>query len=368
MDEIKFNDFAREAKLRQREYLNSFNNVINSGWYILGKEVEKFEKNFAEYLGVKHCIGVGNGLEALQISLMALNIGEGDEVITTPLSAVATTLAILAVGAKPVFVDINEVGQIDVDKIGKAISFKTKAILPVHLYGQPAEVNKIKRICKENNLFLIEDAAQAHGAFLRGKKLGTYGDIADFSFYPTKNLGAFGDGGAIVTNNSKYAEICRVIRDYGQKDKYIHTRYGLNSRLDELQASLLSKKLNHLDSDNNKRRLLAKRYLRSLEKITDVKIVLPSNLEDSNFHLFVIRTTRRDELKEFLIKRKIPVLIHYPKIIPDQVFLKNSFKDLDLPVSRRFVKEILSLPCHPFMNYNQIDYISSEIFHFFGKG
>lgn len=365
MDEIKFNDFTKEAKLRQREYLESLKNVINSGWYILGKEVEKFEKNFADYLGVKHCIGVGNGLEALQISLMALNIGEGDEVITTPLSAVATTLAILAVGAKPVFVDINEVGQIDVDKIGKSISLKTKAILPVHLYGQPAEVNKIKRICKENNLFLIEDAAQAHGAFLRGKKLGTYGDIAGFSFYPTKNLGAFGDGGAIVTNNSKYAGICRVVRDYGQKDKYNHTRYGLNSRLDELQASLLSRKLNHLDSDNNKRRLLAKRYLRNLEKITDVKIILPSNLEDSNFYLFVIRTTKRDELKEFLIKGKIPVLIHYPKIIPDQVFLKNSFKDLDLPVSRRFVKEILSLPCHPFMNYDQIDYISSEIFHFF---
>lgn len=351
--------------MRQREYLSSLKDVINSGWYVLGKEVDKFEKKFAEYLGIKYCIGVGNGLEALQISLMALNIGRGDEVITTPLSAVATTLAILAVGAKPVFVDINEIGQIDVNKIEKAISFKTKAILPVHLYGQPSGINKIKKICKENNLFLIEDAAQAHGALLKGKKLGTYGDVAGFSFYPTKNLGAFGDGGAIVTNNSKYAKICRVIRDYGQEDKYVHTRYGLNSRLDEIQASLLSQKLKYLDSDNNKRRLLAKRYLRNLKKIADIKIVLPSNFEDSNFHLFVIRTAKREELKEFLIKRKIPALIHYPKIIPDQVFLKNTFKDLNLPVSRRFVKEILSLPCHPFMNYDQIDRIASEIFRFF---
>lgn len=365
MQKIKYLDFPEEYNQRGKSYIKAIDNVFKSGVYVLGSEVERFEKEFAKYSGTRNCIGVANGLEAIQISLMALGINAGDEIITTPISAVATTLAILAVGAIPIFADVNENGQIDTGQVLKLITKKTKAVLPVHLYGQPMDIYTLQKLCKKHKLFLIEDAAQAHGSKFNGKKIGTFGDIACYSFYPTKNLGAIGDGGAIVTSNNKLAAICREIRDYGQKSKYIHSRYGLNSRLDELQASILLVKLKNLEQDNNKRREIAKRYVKNLAGVTKVQMILPKNITDSNFHLFVIRTKKREELKNYLAKHGVPSLIHYPITIPDQPMFNKKYKKMTIPRARIFVNEVLSLPCHPFMKLSEVDYISDTIKEFF---
>lgn len=349
---------SKTNKLRQ-----SFNKVLSSGNFILGKEVKKFEKNFANYLGIKYCIGVGNGLEALQIALMGLRIGKNNEVITTPITAVATTLAILAVGAKPVFVDTDLNGLLDMDKI--VITKKTRAIIPVHLYGNPVDLKIIQDICRRNRLFLVEDAAQAHGSRFNGKSLGTFGDLGCFSFYPTKNLGALGDGGAIITNNKSLAKICREIRDYGQKRKYEHIRFGLNSRLDELQAALLSVKLKYLEKENEKRRRIANRYIKNFSTLKEINIIRPSEKALPNYHLFVIKTNKRNKLETYLRRFDIQTSVHYPKIIPDQPFLKRGYKSLALPVAREFVKTCLSLPCYPKMSFEEVDFVSSKIIDFF---
>jgi dTDP-4-amino-4,6-dideoxygalactose transaminase len=364
---IKYLDFPEEMRLRGSEYVAAVRRVFNSGIYVLSGEVSDFESKFAKYLGMKYCVGVANGLEAIQITLMALKIGKGDEVITTPVSAVATTLAILAVGAAPIFTDVDKNGQIDAGLVEKLITKRTKAVLPVHLYGQPMNIIELKKICQKHGLFLIEDAAQAHGTTFGGKKVGTFGDVACYSFYPTKNLGAIGDGGAIITNDSKLAKICSEIRDYGQESKYIHTRFGLNSRLDELQAAILSEKLKYLDVDNEKRREVAKRYVKNLKGINEIKVILPGNVEDSNFHLFVIRTNKRDELKEYLAKNGIPSLVHYPITIPDQPMFGKKYKNLKIAQARKLVTEVLSLPCHPYLSGEDVDYISSKIIEFFHK-
>lgn len=362
---IKYLDFRTDFHLRKGEYLSSFTRVMESGIYVLSKEVETFEKKFAEYLGVKYCVGVANGLEAIQISLMALGVGKGDEVITTPVSAVATTLAILAVGAKPVFTDVDENGQMDVYGIEKLITKHTKAVLPVYLYGQPLEIGKVRRICSKHKLFLIEDAAQAHGATYIGKKLGSFGIISCFSFYPTKNMGAIGDGGALATNNLKLAEMFKILRDYGQKFKYVHTEFGLNSRLDELQAAMLSVKLKHLDVDNRKRRKIARIYISLLRNVHGVKMVLPINVNDSNYHLFVIRVEDRDALKKYLEQKGIPTLIHYPITIPDQPMFRGKYKSLKIPEARNFVKEVLSLPCYPIMKFIEVNFICKQLKAFY---
>lgn len=362
---IKFLDFSKEYFKRKKLYDSAFIKVMSNGIYVLGDEVKTFEKEYAKFVHAKYCIGVANGLEALQISLMALGIGDGDEIITTPLSAVATTLSIIAVGAVPIFVDIKDNGQINEDLIENSLTKRTRAILPVHLYGQPAEIEKIKSICKKHKLFLIEDACQAHGTTYSNKLIGSFGDLACYSFYPTKNLGAIGDGGAITTNNEKLAKLIYQLRDYGQESKYKHIRYGLNSRLDELQASILRKKLNFLDIDNKRRRIIAKRYVKNLSNINGLDLILPKEFNDSNFHLFVIRTKERDQLKKFLIKNDISSLIHFPISIPDQPMFKGKYKKVGLPIVRQFVNEILSLPCHPLMNLDDVDYISGKIKEFF---
>lgn len=366
MKKINLTDFASEIGQLSIQYQKAFDRVLDSGWFILGEEVKKFENQFASYLGSKYCIGVANGLEALQISLMAAGISKEDEVITTPISAVATTLAILAVGAKPVFIDTDINGLMDPDLIQEAITEKTKVVLPVHLYGQAVNLKKIQSICKENNLLLIEDACQAHGSTLNGKKLGTFGDLGCFSFYPTKNLGGFGDGGAIVTNNFKLAKACLKIRDYGQSKKYYHTEYGLNSRLDELQAAFLSIKLKKLHQSNKKRQLLAGRYIKNLKKI-GINFLNPLPGVISNHHLFVIKTYERDKLQTFLLNYGIQTDIHYPMIIPDQPFIKKIYGSTDLPNSRKFVDEIVSLPIHPYLEVDDIDFVCTTIADFFKK-
>ena len=368
MTKITFNDFLLQSKIQKQKYVRACQKVIDSGWYILGQEVEKFEHEFAAFLGVKFCIGVANGLEALQISLMALNIGAGDEVITTPFSAVATTLAILAVGAKPVFVDVDENGLINADLIEKAITKKTKAILPVHLFGHPVNLIKIKQLCKKYQLFLIEDAAQAHGSQYRHQYLGTFGDLGCFSFYPTKNLGAIGDGGAIVTNNKKLADECKKIANYGQKSKYVHTVYGLNSRLDELQAAILRIKLPYLATANHRRRQVAKWYQQLLSSIPQINMIEEPAGAESNYHLFVIVTEQRNQLQAYLKEKGIETLVHYPLSIPDQPFYQTQQfrpKQTVWNNSRHLAECVLSLPCYSSLSLTQVKTIVSEINHFF---
>lgn len=361
---IPFNDFIADSKLYQQDYQEAFTRVLNSGWFILGSEVRSFEAEFASFLSLKHVIGVGNGLEALQISLMALGVGPGDEVITTPLSAVATTLAILAVGATPVFVDTDTAGQLDPANVQSAITGKTKCILPVDLYGSCPDYDALNAIALNRGLTILEDACQAHGSTYKNTPLGTLGTIGCFSFYPTKNLGALGDGGAIATGDEVLASKCRQIRDYGQSGKYKHEVYGLNSRLDEIQAALLRLKLNRLRTENQIRSDLAARYQQQLSGISDVTIVRNDPNVISNHHLFVIQTPKRDELQKHLSSLGITTLIHFPTIIPQQPFLK-SLSTPALPNASHFVTQILSLPLHPQLSLASLDFISSSIRQFF---
>lgn len=361
---VLFNKLGEEYKKNKKKFEAKIDKVLKSGNFILGKEVENFEKEFARYIGVKYCVGVGNGLEALQLSLMALNIGPGDEVITTPLSAIASALCIKLVGAKPVFVDIGEYFHLDANKIERYITKKTKAILGVHLYGQPFDIEKILKICKKYNLFLIEDCAQAHGAEFKGKKVGSFGNVGCFSFYPTKNLGAFGDGGAVVTNDKKIYEYCKIARNYGQKSLYEHIILGLNSRLDEIQAGILRIKLKYLDFLNKKRRKIAQFYKNNLKDIKEIKLPLERKNSYHIYHLFVIQAEQRDELREFLSKKGIPTLIHYPKPIHKQPTFKE-YNSLFLPNVEEVINKIVSLPIHPLLNEKEINYIIRSIKEFY---
>jgi len=359
---IAFVDFQSEAREFGSLYEAAVKRVIQSGWYILGEEVRSFEKEFAEYLSVKHVIGVGNGLEALQIALLALGIGPRDEVITTPLSAVATTLAILAVGAKPIFVDTKEDGQLNEQLVESVINSHTKAILPVHLYGNACNLDELQEIASSHKLFLIEDAAQAHGASWDSQPLGTIGDFGCFSFYPTKNLGAIGDGGAIVTNNDVLAQKARQIRDYGQSAKYLHTTYGINSRLDELQAAILRVKLKHLAKQNKQRGINAAIYNQELDKSL-AQLIQPTNKATPNYHQFVVRLPHRSVVQAKLQTDGIPSLVHYPTLIPDQPMFGTKYQRLDLPIARNLVKEILSLPCGPYLSSQQVKRVATRFNH-----
>jgi len=310
---IPFGDLKKDHKSISKKIKSATNRVIDSGWYILGKEVKDFETKFAKFCGVRYIIGVANGLEALQISLLACGIKPGDEVITTSLSAAATSLAIMNVGAKPVFADIDpETYNIDSEKIEKLITKKTKAILPVHLYGQLADMFTINKIAKKYKLIVIEDCAQAVGAKLKNKKAGSFSDIAAFSFYPSKNLGALGDAGAVVTNNKKFYQEALSLRDYGQQGRYNHVKQGLNSRLDEIQAAILKVKLSDLNRNNIKRRKLANIYSKNL---SDLPIKIPKAINPSAhiWHLYVIEAKNRDQLQKYLAKKGIGTAIHYPQ-------------------------------------------------------
>jgi dTDP-4-amino-4,6-dideoxygalactose transaminase len=361
---IMFNDFNAEVKEFRTQYQEAIDRTLDSGWFILGKEVKEFETEFAKYLGVKHAIGVGNGMEAIQIALMGLGIQAGDEVITTPLSAVATTLAILAVGANPIFVDLREDGQINENLIEQAITPKTKAILPVHLYGNSCEMGKIKAIADKHKIVLIEDAAQAHGSLYAGQKLGTIGKIGCFSFYPTKNVGAFGDAGALATNDDDLAVVFRQLRDYGQESKYKHVRYGLNSRLDEIHAAILRVKLASLDSQNQTRINNAKIY-QEIFQPANIKFIEPQEGTTPNYHQFVIKVARRDELQSYLKELGIPTLVHYPILIPRQPMFGTEYGQLSLPVADKLVNQALSLPCGPYLKIDKVNFIAKAIVDFY---
>lgn len=357
---IVMNDFTKETTSIQRELNAAIQRVIASGWYILGKETQAFEQEFSRYIGSQYCIGVANGLEALQIALMALEIGPDDEVITVSNSAVATSIAITAVGATPVFVDIDEYYHLDPTHLEKAITSKTKAILPVHLFGQVVNFAEIKTIADQHGLPIIEDACQAHGAMYKQQKAGSLGTLGCFSFYPTKNLGALGDGGAITTNDADLYEKCLMLRNYGQKTRYIHEIQGLNSRLDELQAAILRVKLIHLDQQVSMRNERAQWYFEQLSELDFLAVPQIRDNAYHSFHLFVLATPYRDQLMKYLNQHSIEALIHYPIPIHKQRCYPT-FNSVVLKETELAASQILSLPIHPFLSKPEVDQICSVI-------
>ena len=356
---VSFVPLERELEDQMHE---AFERVYKRSWYILGKEVQNFEENFAKYCGVKYCIGVGNGLDALMLSLKALGIGVNDEVIVPANTFIATALAVTYVGATPVLVDANiDTFNIDTAKIEDKITDKTKAIIPVHLYGQPCDMDGIISIANRYNLYIVEDCAQAHGAKYKGKRVGSFGNIAGFSFYPGKNLGALGDAGAVVSNDAELTEKVRTLGNYGADYKYHHIYQGNNSRLDELQAAFLTEKLNILEKVNNNRRSIAQRFL---SEINNSKIILPKVIDECEhvWHVFAIRCQCRDELEKYLNEHGIGTNKHYP--IP--VHLQKCYEGLDYEVGDFSIAEEigrtqLSLPLYYGMSEYEINYLLDTV-------
>jgi dTDP-3-amino-3,4,6-trideoxy-alpha-D-glucose transaminase len=319
--------------------------VVASGWYILGPEVTAFEAEFAAAAGARHAVGVGTGTDALALILRGLGIGEGDEVITTPLSAAFTALAILQAGARPVFADV-EPGRLtlDPDAIADAVTPRTRAVMPVHLYGQPADMQAIGRVAARHHLAVVEDCCQAHLATSAGRPVGTIGIAGAFSFYPTKNLGALGDGGAVVTNDDALASRIARLRNGGQSDRCVHLEAGVNSRLDEMQAAILRARLGFLGTWTERRRQLAAVYRRTLAA---APVVVPGECDPGHvYHLFVVRSGRREELQRHLLAEGVETLVHYPVPIPRQPALAGS-SPAECPRADAASREVLSLPLHP---------------------
>ncbi len=359
---IPFVSFEAMHKEIEYEMLNKFKEVYNRNWFIQGDEVRKFEEEFAEFCDAKYCIGCGNGLDALYLILKGYDIGAGDEVIVPSNTFIATALAVTYAGAKPVLVEPDlDTYNINADQIEKAITDKTKAMIAVHLYGQSADMVQVNLIAKRYGLKVIEDAAQSHGALYKGKKTGSLGDAAGFSFYPGKNLGALGDGGAVVTNDKELTEKIRSLANYGSNKKYHHIYKGTNSRLDEVQAAFLRIKLKKLEQWNESRRRISQKYL---DGINNFLIIKPLELEYVKhvWHLFVVRTKKRDEIQSYLKSKGIDTLIHYP--IP--IHLQDAYRDLgfeegSFPLAEEISKEALSLPIWYGMKDQEIDYVIETI-------
>ena len=345
---IMANNLKRQYDLHADEYEKKAVEVLRSGWYVLGKEVEAFENEWAQYIGAKYCVGIASGLDALWMSFRMLGIGHGDEVIVCANAYIACVMGISINGATPIFVEPDQYDNIDADKIEAAITSNTKAILAVHLYGQACDMTRIMEIAEKYDLRVVEDCAQSHGNHWRGKTVGTFGDIGCFSFYPTKGCGAFGDAGCIVTNDEKIADDFRVFRNYGSEKKYHNKVVGTNSRLDELQAGLLRIKLRHLYEFNAERCRLAERYM---NEISHPLITLPKVRPgaDSTWHQFVVHVKdgKRDDLIEYLKKYDIGTMIHYP--IPphlSEAYQYLEHKKGDFPIAERYADEVLSLPMY----------------------
>ncbi len=362
MTQVPFLDMKSPYLELKDELDAAHRRVMESGWYILGNEVAAFEAEFAAYCGVKHCIGVGNGLDALHLILRGMDIGPGDEVIVPSNTYIATWLAVSYVGATPVPVEPDALTyNLDPLRIEAAVTSRTKAVLPVHLYGQPAEMDMINIIADRHGLKVIEDVAQAHGARYKGRRTGGLGHAAGFSFYPGKNLGALGDGGAVTTDDDALAERIRTLRNYGSQQKYVNKEKGFNSRLDELQAAFLRVKLPRLDEWNERRRLVAQQYLAALNK--DL-LQLPSLAKDVEpvWHLFVVRTEKRQQLQDKLQAAGIGTLIHYP--IPphmQQAYLELGFIDGDFPLAEKMATELLSLPIGPHMDAEIVALVAATV-------
>jgi dTDP-4-amino-4,6-dideoxygalactose transaminase len=359
---IPFLDLHAQYATIKDEVQQAIAGVLESGQFILGSEVAAFESEFAAYSGAAHGIGVNSGTSALHAALLAAGIGAGDEVITVPFTFVATVAAICYTGARPVFVDIDPTSfTMDVNQIEAAITSRTKAILPVHLYGQPADMDPILAIARKHGLLVIEDAAQAHGAEYKGRRVGSMGDLACFSFYPGKNLGAYGEGGMVVTSNQRYADALRVIRDGGSEKKYYHVRVGYNYRLEGLQGAILRVKLRHLETWTEARRSRAVEYARCLG---DAGVLRPAEMPYARhvYHIYAVRTADRAELQRTLQSHGVQTGIHYPIPVHMQEGYRHlGYKAGDFPHSERAASEVLSLPMYPELSNSNIEFVSAAV-------
>lgn len=346
----------------KREVMEKIEESFDKGWFIQGTECMEFEKEFAEYCNAKCGIGVANGLDAINLVLRALNIGSGDEVIVPSHTFIATALAVSYTGARPVFCEVDENSfTIDFTKIENCITEKTKAIIAVHLYGQAADMDEINKIARKYNLALIEDAAQAHGALYKGRKVGSLSDASAFSLYPGKNLGALGDGGIVTTNNQDLGKKVRSLGNYGSSTKYVHDYKGVNSRLDEIQSAILRIKLKYLNDWTHERQQIASRYLKDIH---NPKLVLPKTevYNEHVWHLFVIKTEERDKLQSYLKSKRIETGIHYPVAMHLQrAFDELSYKEGSLPIAERLAKQVLSLPLYIGMTNDEINYVIDSV-------
>ena len=357
-------DLKREYLLLKKEIDNAIEEVLQSGRFILGKNVKNFEKEFASYIGKKYGIGVNSGTDALRIALNALGVKRGDEVITVSFSFISTADSILHNQALPVFVDVDEeTYNIDLNEVKKVVNDKTKVIIPVHIYGNPVRMDELMEIANDNNVYVVEDCCQAHGAEYKNKKVGSFGIISCFSFYPSKNLGAYGDGGIILTDEKEIAEKIRMLREYGQKEKYSHEVLGYNSRLDEIQAAVLRVKLKYLDEFNKRRRKIAQIYKELLEKLDDIKFQLEEKDGKHVYHIFSIQSSYREELRKFLNKYGISTGIHYPIPIHLQKYYSRFYRKL--PVTEKLASRVLSLPMFPFLKEEEIKFICNKINQFY---
>ena len=363
---IPFLDLQVASAQVADEVSSRWKTIVEQSDFVLGGEVDRFEQEFAEYCACGHAVGVASGLDALKLILRAMDIGPGDEVVTAANSFIATALAISSVGAVPVLVDMDDRDfLIDVRALEKAITPRTKAIMPVHLYGQSADMDSIVEIARKHGLKVIEDACQAHGALYNGRRCGSIGDAAAFSFYPGKNLGAFGDGGAATTNDAALAERIRMLRNYGSPKRYHHDELGENSRLDTVQAAVLSVKLQYLEGWNAARRRIATRYAEGLKNVAEVRLPATNETTEHVHHLYVIRTARRDALMQHLQERGIGCIIHYPiPIHLQKAYASRGWKPGDFPVAEKAANEILSLPLFPTMTDEQVDYVVEAVSEF----
>jgi dTDP-4-amino-4,6-dideoxygalactose transaminase len=368
-------DLAAGYRARREEIDQAVHRVLEKGWYILGQEVKAFEEEFARYVGVRHCVGVANGTDALHVALRAAGIRPGDRVVTVSDTAVATVAAVELAGATPVLVDIDpSTHTLDPNRLAETLKEydrglrpeggpRPRAVIPVHLYGHPADMPAILEIARRYELLVIEDCAQAHGAALAGRRVGTWGHLATFSFYPTKNLGALGDGGAVVTDDAALAEQVRLVREYGWKERYISHLAGMNSRLDELQAAVLRVKLKYLDADNARRREIAGVYDRYLAEAVGVTPPGRQAGIEHAFHLYVIRSRHRDRIKEYLKHHGVGTLIHYPAPVHEQPAYRGRVPlgAGGLPHTEQACREILSLPMYPQLADEQARYVAWKI-------
>lgn len=359
--EVKFSVLQRSFALHQDEYEKAALRALRSGWYVLGKELESFERAFSSYIGMEYGVGVNSGQDSLILAVRALGIGPGDEVIVQANAYIASVLGITENGATPIFVESDPYFGVDVEAVERAITPRTKAILPVHLYGQPCDLESLRGIADRHGLYLIEDCAQCHGSTQNGRKAGTFGDVSCFSFYPTKPLGAFGDAGMVLTNDAELAEKLKMLRFYGSRKKYVNEITGINSRMDEIQAAMLSVGLQYLEEGNKVRQAIAGRYLSELHH---KDIVLPQTRPGCThvYHIFAVRTARRDELISYLAEKGVQAQIHYP--IPPHLspcYETLGYKKGDFPLTEQYADEELSIPIYAGMPEAEVDYVIKAI-------
>jgi len=365
---ILMNDFESEASEIKQAMLDAVRRVINSGWYILGPEVQAFEQKFADFSGIPYAVSVGNGMDAIEIALRALGIGPGDEVVTTPMTAFATVLAVVRAGATPVLADIDPAtGLLSPASVKRCLTPRTRALILVHLYGQVRDMDQWQALCIESGVQLIEDCAQSHGARWNGRTAGSFGSAGAYSFYPTKNLGALGDGGALVTRDEALAARAACLRNYGQSERYVHPEIGLNSRLDEMQAAILSVRLDGLDASTEVRRSIARRYANGITNSRVHLLAPPQQAAAHVYHLFVVLSPKRDALQAHLKAEGVQTLLHYPVPVHHQRSCEDIRRDpAGLPFSEAHAKHCLSLPCHPQMSDADVQRVINAVNSFAG--